>query len=507
MINRENPCQLSIEEFKLPFAGKLDPTNRWVRLADGIPWEAFTEVYNKVLSSTTGRPALSSRVVVGALIIKHMLSLTDEETIAQIRENPYLQYFLGYPSYSYDHKFEPSLFVTIRKRLGEESIEVINEKFINHTKRPPKGGKSSKCSHQASCEGDNKETEGSIENNGMLLMDATVAPSDIKYPTDLDLLNQVREESERLIDALYEPSPEKVKPRTYRRNARKVYMALAKKRNRSKKEVRRGIKKQLGYIARNFRTIQHQLDEQEGDTFPLPFKDQRRYWIIQEVYRQQEMMYRTRTHSIEGRIVSISQPHIRPIVRGKSGAQVEFGAKLSASVVDGNIYLDRIGWEAYNESGDLPAQVENYRDRFGRYPEVVITDKIYGNRNNRKYLKARGIRYSGVPLGRPISDITQSKKQKKRRQKEARIRNEIEGAFGVGKRRYGLGLVLAKLRETSESWIAMVIFVMNIARWMRDIIVFISNTAQNAIFSFAINHFRKINQPLKLSLCLLAASF
>lgn len=158
MINRENPRQLSIEEFKLPFAGKLDPTNRWVRLADGIPWEEFTEVYNKVLSSTTGRPALSSRVVVGALIIKHMLSLTDEETIAQIRENPYLQYFLGYPSYSYDHKFEPSLFVTIRKRLGEESIEVINEMFINHTKRPPKGGKSSKCRQQASCEGDNKES-------------------------------------------------------------------------------------------------------------------------------------------------------------------------------------------------------------------------------------------------------------------------------------------------------------------------------------------------------------
>lgn len=87
------------------------------------------------------------------------------------------------------------------------------------------------------------------------------------------------------------------------------------------------------------------------------------------------------------------------------------------------------------------------------------------------------------------------------------MRNEIEGAFGVGKRRYGLGLVLAKLRETSESWIAMVIFVMNIARWMRDIFVFISNTAQNTMFSFAINHFRKINQSLKLSLCLLASSF
>ena len=293
MINRENPRQLTIEEFTLPFAGELDPTDRWVRLADVMPWEALTEVYNKALSSRTGRPALSARVVIGALIIKHMLNLTDEETITQIRENPYLQYFLGYPCYRYDHKFEPSLFVTIRKRLGEESIEVINEMFIHHTKRTSKGGKSSQGkvpgpSGEDKNRGD--ETEERVENNGMLLMDATVAPSDIKYPTDLGLLNQVREESERLIDALYEPSPGKVKPRTYRRNARKAYMALTKKRKRSKKEIRRGIKAQLSYIARNFRTIHRLIDEKEGDHFPLPFKDQRRYWIIQEVYRQQETM-------------------------------------------------------------------------------------------------------------------------------------------------------------------------------------------------------------------------
>ncbi len=482
MINRKNPRQLTIEEFKLPFAGELDPRDRWVRLADAMPWEALTEVYNKALSSTAGRPALSARVVVGALIVKHMLNLTDEETIEQIRENPYLQYFLGYPCYRYEHTFEPSLFVTIRKRLGEESLGVINELFINHTKRPPKGGSSSGSKPHAPSGEDGEEgdeTGERVENNGMLLVDATVAPSDIKYPTDLDLLNQVREESERFIDTLYEPSPEKVKPRTYRRNARKAYLTLAKKRNRSTKEVRRGIKAQLGYIARNFKTIQCLMNEKEGDTFPLPFKDQRRYWIIQEVYRQQETMYRTKTHSIEGRIVSISQPHIRPIVRGKAGASVEFGAKLSASVVDGNVYLDRIGWEAYNESVDLPAQVENYRDRFGCYPEVVITDKIYGNRNNRAYLKERGIRYSGVPLGRPIRDLTAHKKLKKRRQKEARIRNAIEGAFGVGKRRYGLGLVLAKLRKTSESWIAMVIFVMNIAHWLRDILLSLLITLYN----------------------------
>jgi len=182
--------------------------------------------------------------------------------------------------------------------------------------------------------------------------------------------------------------------------------------------------------------LQRLIFEKEGDHFPLPFKDQRRYWIIQEVYRQQETMYRTKTHSIEGRIVSISQPHIRPIVRGKSRTKVEFGAKLSASVVDGNVYLDRIGWEAYNENVDLPFQVESYRNRFGFYPEVVITDKIYGNRNNRAYLKERNIRYSGVPLGRPIRTrpgIGKTQRNKRKLDSNGYLRDEYrslaEGYF------------------------------------------------------------------------------
>jgi len=507
MINRENPRQLSIEEFRLPFAGELDRNNRWVKLAEVMPWDELSAVYNKALSVTDGRPALSARVVVGALIIKHMLDLTDEETIAQIRENPYLQYFLGYPCYRYDHKFEPSLFVAIRKRLGEESIGAINELFVARTKRPPRGKKKTgsiggTSSGETSQEG--QET-AEKENHGMLLVDATVAPSDIKYPTDLDLLNQVREECERLIDVVYEPAPGKEKPRTYRRNARTAYLAVTKKRNKSTKEVQRALKKQLGFVGRDFRILDMLLDEKEGP-FPLSFKDQRRLWVIREVYRQQEEMYRTNSRRIDGRIVSIAQPHVRPIVRGKAGAKVEFGPKLSASVVDGNVFLDRIGWDAYNESGDLIAQVERFRDRFGYYPEVVIADKIYGNKDNRNKLKERNIRFSGAPLGRPLTDLVFCKKLKQRRRKEAGIRNGIEGKFGVGKRKFGLGLVMTKLRETSESWIAMVIFVMNIAHWLSDIFVCLTTLTQNALYSQIFIWFRKIVQPLPLIPCRLAVT-
>ena len=144
-------------------------------------------------------------------------------------------------------------------------------------------------------------------------------------------------------------------------------------------------------------------------------------------------------------------------------------------------YLWRYGWEAYNEGLDLPIQVMNYYERFGYYPEVVISDQLYGNRENRRYLKNLGIRYSGKPLGRPPKESTPNNR-KKQQQKEARIRNEIEGVFGVGKRRFGLGLVMAKLKETSESWIAMVIFVMNISHWLRNIFVPFQNSLINALF-------------------------
>ncbi len=116
-------------------------------------------------------------------------------------------------------------------------------------------------------------------------------------------------------------------------------------------------------------------------------------------------MYKAKIHSIPGKIVSIRQPHVRPIARGKARAAFEFGAKISASMTEhGMIYIDRLQWEPYNEQEDLPVQIEKYKQRFGRYPESVHADKIYRARDNRAYCEARGIRLSGPPLGRPIKE-------------------------------------------------------------------------------------------------------
>jgi len=122
--------QLTIEGFETPFAQKLDPKNRWAVLERLIPWDDIVGIYLKAMrNSVTAASGIQPRVALGALIIKHLANLSDEETILQIQENMYMQYFIGFSGFNVDPCFDPSLFVEIRKRLGVEQINAINEKI------------------------------------------------------------------------------------------------------------------------------------------------------------------------------------------------------------------------------------------------------------------------------------------------------------------------------------------------------------------------------------------
>jgi hypothetical protein len=184
---------------------------------------------------------------------------------------------------------------------------------------------------------------------------------------------------------------------------------------------------------------------------------------------QQETMYKKKTHQVEDRIVSIHQPHVRPIVRGKAKAKTEFVAKINISLLDGYARVDHFDWDAFNEGQDLQSQVERFRKLTGKYPELVQVDKIYLTRENRRFFKEKGIRYTGEPLGRkPVKEI-KSRYLKRKERREAAERYQVEGKFGQGKRGYGLNDIRARLATTSNSWIGAIIFVMNLIRYMRDI--------------------------------------
>ncbi len=186
---------------------------------------------------------------------------------------------------------------------------------------------------------------------------------------------------------------------------------MAKKRRPSRKERTEGMAKQLQYIRRNLFNIEKLINSgaELSSLSPRPYK---MLLVITEVYRQQLWMYENESNRIDDRIVSITQPHIRPIVRGKAGKPVEFGAKISVSSFNQYVFLDHLSWDNFNESGDLKKQVEEYKNFTGYYPSSVHVDRIYRTRENRAWCKERGIRISGSPLGRPPKNV--SKKTKKR---------------------------------------------------------------------------------------------
>jgi len=449
-----SPSQLSFPGFETPFYNQLDPTNRWVVLSAQIPWDDLVSLFNKHNPpKQTGRPALNPRVLIGAVIIKHILNLDDRETVAQISENMYLQYFLGYSSYIKVAPFDASLFVDIRKRLDQELVGEMNERI--HGFSMERAAKKEEKKIKGKKNNRDDPPRGEAKNKGEAIYDATVCPQDIAYPTDHGLLNKARGITEELIDVLHRKQPLGKKPRTYRKTARKAYLKVAQNKNPSKKTIRKGIKSQLQYLGRNFKTIEKQLDGFEA--FPLNHKLQRKYWIIRTVYLQQLKMFGSRSHQVEDRIVSIHEPHVRPIVRGKSRAKTEFGAKIHLSLVNGYSFLDTVSWDAFNEGSCLVEYVETYRERFGFYPAKVLADKLYCSRGNRKWLKEKGIKLAARPLGRPSAKAVEN-------HVSPGERNPIEGKFGQAKNGYGMNRIRARLQNTSQSWIASIILVLNLVK-------------------------------------------
>lgn len=328
-----------------------------------------------------------------------------------------------------------------------------------------------------------EETEN--VNRGRLILDATCAPADIRYPTDLGLLNQARKQTEKIIDILYDGLQEKPakKPVTYRVIAKKEYLKIAKKRRPTKKQRRAAIKKQLQYVKRNLKHIK-QLQLSGAKLEWLNSQQYKMLLVVGTVVEQQSLMYENNQQRVDDRIVSLTQPHVRPIIRGKAGKSVEFGAKLSVSYHNGYVFLDKISWDNFNESGDLKAQVERFKELTGNYPESVHVDQIYRTKENRDWCKERGIRISGVPLGRPPKNI--SKKTKQQARSDERFRTHIEGKFGEAKRRFSLNRVMTKLPETSETAMAITFLVINLCRLLRQIFWLFLCLFQNKRFVAAI---------------------
>ncbi len=485
--------QYRLDLFSTTLEKSLDPSNRWYKLAEAMPWDEIERVYNKSLHNRhCGGGNKPARMIVGALIIKHKMNLSDEETLQIISENPYMQYFVGLEEFTSKPVFDSSLFVYIRKRLDVETFnnltlavmeeekhreeEAVKKRLEGNSDREdgvrgnhPAGNTGKKDEKENEKEDDSFIDEEGKYHSGSLKVDATCCDVEMKYPTDLDVLNDARDVSERLIDKLCKLSGSP-KPRTNRKQARHEFLQVIKKKRKPQSLIRKGIKQQLGYLGRN---IQSMAGIVSGSSTSIldGLNRTERQWIgtIIKVYHQQKGMYETKTHQCADRIVSVFQPHVRPIVRGKSKSKVEFGAKVGAAVAKGYTFIDHFSWDGYNESVDLKTHVEAYIARFDCLPATCYADKIYMNRENRAYLKGLHIRAAGKPLGRASKEM-QTEEYKLQSAKDMGKRNEAESTFGTGKRVYNANDVRAKLPDTADAWTAACFLAKNVMKFLKGLL-------------------------------------
>ena len=197
--------------------------------------------------------------------------------------------------------------VYFRKRLTPEILGEINEMIERDA-----SARQEQATDSRDDDNDSDGHPGGGGNSGTLIVDATCAPSNIRYPQDTALLNEARENVEKLLDALHDSADGK-KPRTYRKCAHKEYQKYARSRKHTAKQTGKCIRKQLGYLRRDLAAIDEKLAR--GKT--LTERQNERLSTIRAIYTQQKYMYDHRTHSVPDRIVSVSQPFVRPIVRGK----------------------------------------------------------------------------------------------------------------------------------------------------------------------------------------------
>ena len=370
--------QHSFLDFNQPLGLHMNPDNRWIKLADRIPWDTFEAKYAELFPSDTGNVAKPLRMALGALIIQTKFQYSDRELVEQIAENPYLQYFIGLPGFREEAPFDASTLVLFRKRISAEMLMEVNEYLLAHKDddkddhTPPSGGKTND-------DGTAKEDT----HKGTLTLDATCAPANIRYPQDISLLNEAREKLETMIYCFCKCYGLKL-PRRYRKRARKEYLAFAK----------------------------------------------------------------SRKHKVK--------------------APVEFGAKFDLSLdSEGYGRIEKISFEAYNESTCLIEAIERFRERTGYYLERVLADQIYRTRETRNYCKEHGIRLSVPKLGRPSATTKVDKKQE---YQDNTDRIEVERTLSLIKRCYGMSCITTKLEETQLTSIALSVFVTNLFRIQRRIL-------------------------------------
>jgi hypothetical protein len=426
---------------------KLKPGNRWVVTAGKIPWDDVERGYAAGFVNN-GAPAHPARMALDTLIARQVLSVPDEELCSQVAENPCLQFFIGLKEFAGECPVGASTLVAFRKRFNDEDVSRVNDSTLAKARAE-------------TTEGGTDDGGGGAGGEATMALDATAAPSDIACPPG----HQAFERGEAVAGARHRHH---LRPGR-REEAQGIpakgpgdYLRWPKPKKRGAKMMRAAMRRQLAYVRRDLcyvsRLAKRCLPE-------LTRVQRQRQETVGARFAQQLFMQENKTRSVPGRIVSLPQPWVRPIVRSKARANTELGVKAHASTDDnGMARADRVGFGPFNESELLKVPAEELHRREGIWPDRVLVDRIYRTRANTAWCAERSTRLSGPMLGRRPKDDEANRQAKATERKDAADRNVVERVFGAAKRAYGMDPVRARLEETIKTVIALAILAYNLKK-------------------------------------------
>jgi hypothetical protein len=290
-----------------------------------------------------------------------------------------------------------------------------------------------------------------MKNLDTMYTDATCYESEMRYPTDQKLLWECVEKTYGL---MCEASAKLGirRPRTKFLDVEKANLAYRKQRKHTKSQTRKITRRLLDLLGKILREIR-KIGREHPDAKLFTDKEKQMLDDVTKAYRQQRRHFQSgdARESIPNRIVSVSKPYVRPIVRGKESKNVEFGAKCNNIQVDGLSFIEKLSFNAFNEGSRLPHCITLHKRLFGVDVKKIGGDTSYAGTGNRDLCKEKEIETSFVKRGRPSHE---KKEQDFVRQELARVRaTAMEGAFGTQKEHYGLRRVKARKKDTEILYI------------------------------------------------------
>lgn len=402
-----------------------------------MDWERISDKLSRFYCNDNGRPSKPARAKVGLLVIKHLYTLSDVNVVDNLKRDIYVQYLCDISPKEAKQFINPSSLSKFRKQIGLKGIKIIEEEIqraVNKVK-PPKGRR--------------------------LVTDTTIVPSNIAYPTDVSLLEKVRRKAVAFIDKAKKLGSKS--HRTYKRVAKKVYIQYQKVRKHTAKSRRKTIKKLLQFATRNIHQLKESVEHVKQQSNDVPEMEDAQNFLetAQDILKQQKDLYQKK--EVKNRIVSVHQPHIRPMVKGKYPVSVEFGPKVLLNMDDDYLFLESLHFDNVSDTHLLEKSIEGYHKRRGKPPTQLAADRGFWSKDNYDLAESLGVKKVAIQ-NKGKSNHLKGKPFAKRLRA---LRCKIEAKISLAKRKYGLDRCRYLLPDGEEMWVRLGLSVMNLKHAMR----------------------------------------